>query len=314
MNEPSSAPSPEDFADVLRTAIAARGLTLARIRARLAENGATVSVATLSHWQSGRSLPGRRISADVLSLLDRILELPPDTLAQAVTATEDRRRAALEVRHSVTDIAYHGAVVQEIYDRLSLPWEDGFTRLTVHDRVWLDETGARDKQSATLTLRADRDGVDRFSVFQVDLGGQRPLGTYHALSGCRLGRTVLDEEHRISFAEFLLPAPLSRGDVAAVSHGQRHAPGGEAATTHGRIHRTAFRDFALEVRFHPGRVAAVAEQFYEPADSPRITSPAIHEEADTYGRRPIVDGVAQAYISQRGPGISGLRWRWADAG
>lgn len=273
-----------------------------------------MSVATLSHWQSGRSLPGRRISSDVLATLDSVLDLPPGTLADAVQATEDRRRAAQEVRHSVTDIAYHGQVVQEIYDRLDLPWEDGLTRLTVHDRVWLDAEGARTKQAATLTLRADRDGVDRFCVFQVDLGGELPLGTFHALSGCRLGRTVIDEEHRISFAEFLLPAPLSRGDVAAVSHGQQHAPGGEAATTHGRIHRTSFRDFALEVRFDPARVAVVAEQFYEPADSPRITSPDIHQEADTYGRRPIVDGVVQAYISQRGPGISGLRWRWSEEG
>ena len=310
MNESSSAPGPEDFAEILRRAVAARGLTLARIRARLAEHGVSVSVATLSNWQSGRSLPGRRIASDVLSTLDRVLGLEPGTLAAAARDTDERRRAAAEVRHGVSHIAYHGEVVQEFYDRFGLPWEDGLTRLTVHDRVWLDDRGAQDKQTATLTLRADRDGVDRFCVFQVDVGTDRPLGAFRALSGCRLGRTVADETHRVSFAEFLLPAPMARGDLATASHGQVHAPGGPPASTHGRIHRTSFRDFALEVRFHPDRVPTVAEQFYEPADSPRITSPDVHLEADTYGRRPIVGGVAQAYISQRGPGISGLRWQW----
>ena len=309
-----SPPSSEDFAEVLRRAIQERGLTLARIRARLAASGTTVSVATLSHWQSGRSLPGRRISAETLVTLDIVLGLEVGTLADAVRSTERRRRAAQDERHSVTDIAYHGEEVMDIYARLGLDWEDGFTRLTVHDRVWLDERGARERQASTLTLRAERDGVDRFSVFQVDVGGLLPLGTFQALSGCHRGRTVLDETNRISFAEFLLPAPLARGDVAAVSHSQVHSPGGDAATTHGRIHRTSFRDFALEVRFHPAMMASVAEQFYEPADSPRITSPDIHIVADTYGRRPIVGGVAQAYISQRGPGISGLRWRWDEAG
>jgi hypothetical protein len=49
-----------EFAEVLREAIRARGLGLERIRERLLAHGVSVSMATLSYWQSGRSRPERR--------------------------------------------------------------------------------------------------------------------------------------------------------------------------------------------------------------------------------------------------------------
>ena len=48
-----------DFASVLGRAIRERGLTLESIRRRLEQQGVTVSVATLSYWQNGRSHPTR---------------------------------------------------------------------------------------------------------------------------------------------------------------------------------------------------------------------------------------------------------------
>lgn len=56
MPEPLQADS--EFARVLRAAIQARGLGLERIRDRLRVQGISVSLATLSYWQSGRSRPG----------------------------------------------------------------------------------------------------------------------------------------------------------------------------------------------------------------------------------------------------------------
>ncbi|TDO66818.1 hypothetical protein EV651_104385 [Kribbella sp. VKM Ac-2571] len=51
-----------EFADVLREAIQARGLGLGRIQERLRARGVSVSLATLSYWQSGLSRPERRDS------------------------------------------------------------------------------------------------------------------------------------------------------------------------------------------------------------------------------------------------------------
>ena len=57
---------PESFAEVLTAAIQGRGLSLERIRARLDAAGVPVSIATLSYWQSGRSLPTRSRSSSAM--------------------------------------------------------------------------------------------------------------------------------------------------------------------------------------------------------------------------------------------------------
>jgi hypothetical protein len=70
------------FAPALRAAIRARGLGLERIRYRLRGRGVSVSLATLSHWQSGRCQPERQESLRVLSHLEDVLGVPPGSLTQ----------------------------------------------------------------------------------------------------------------------------------------------------------------------------------------------------------------------------------------
>ncbi|SFI43105.1 hypothetical protein SAMN04489731_110252 [Amycolatopsis regifaucium] len=70
------------FADALRAAIRARGLGLDRIRYRLRGRGCSVSLATLSHWQSGRCRPERPESLLVLKNLEEVLGVPSDSLSR----------------------------------------------------------------------------------------------------------------------------------------------------------------------------------------------------------------------------------------
>ncbi|WP_338071227.1 helix-turn-helix domain-containing protein, partial [Actinomadura bangladeshensis] len=68
-----------EFAGALRQAVQASGLTLERIRHRLGRRGLTVSVATLSYWQRGRSRPRSRT---VVVALEEILQVPQGTLTE----------------------------------------------------------------------------------------------------------------------------------------------------------------------------------------------------------------------------------------
>jgi hypothetical protein len=70
------------FSAALRAAIRARGLGLERIRYRILRRGASISLATLSHWQSGRCRPDRPESLAALGRLEEVLELPPGSLAR----------------------------------------------------------------------------------------------------------------------------------------------------------------------------------------------------------------------------------------
>ena len=78
-------PPPEaPFHEVLTHAIQRRNLTLERLSVRLRAQGTPVSIATLSYWQSGRSVPTRARSLQAVEHLERILSLPPGYLMSAL--------------------------------------------------------------------------------------------------------------------------------------------------------------------------------------------------------------------------------------
>ncbi|WIX81597.1 transcriptional regulator [Amycolatopsis carbonis] len=78
------------FADALRAAIRARGLGLDRIRYRLRGRGTSLSLATLSHWQSGRCRPERPESLQALRNLEDILGVPPNSLRRLLGPPRSR--------------------------------------------------------------------------------------------------------------------------------------------------------------------------------------------------------------------------------
>jgi hypothetical protein len=81
---------------VLREAIQARGLGFGRIQERLRARGVSVSLATLSYWQSGRSRPERRDSLAAVGLLEEVLEevleIPVGTLSASIGPPRRRGR------------------------------------------------------------------------------------------------------------------------------------------------------------------------------------------------------------------------------
>lgn len=80
------------FDVALRAAIRARGLGLDRIRYRLRGRGTTVSLATLSHWQSGRCRPERPESLEALRNLEEILNVPDGALSKLLGPPRARTR------------------------------------------------------------------------------------------------------------------------------------------------------------------------------------------------------------------------------
>jgi hypothetical protein len=79
-NTASRSTSNESFATVLHAAIDASGLGLARIHDHLKRRGVSVSIATLSYWQNGHSVPGRRSTLAALAHLEDVLHVAPGSL------------------------------------------------------------------------------------------------------------------------------------------------------------------------------------------------------------------------------------------
>jgi len=82
------------FEAALRAAIRARGLGLERIRYRLRGRGVSISLATLSHWQSGRCRPERPESLLALDHIEEVLEVPAGSLTNLLGPPRSRTRGA----------------------------------------------------------------------------------------------------------------------------------------------------------------------------------------------------------------------------
>ncbi|QXJ24930.1 hypothetical protein AGRA3207_006349 [Actinomadura graeca] len=194
-----------EFAGALRQAIQASGLTLERIRHRLGQRGLTVSVATLSYWQRGRSRPRSRA---VVTTLEEILQVPAGTLTELLddpTPTAppvrggpgragngsgpsghgDRGRAAGDLWPDPD--RYAGLVAQ-----LDRSGDHRLERLGIHDVYRLDDVRRTWSLSVRTVLRAAGDDIDRVvCVHQTgpaktdsppdgtDRAGAPPPGTVH---------------------------------------------------------------------------------------------------------------------------------------
>ncbi|MFD8961897.1 multiprotein-bridging factor 1 family protein, partial [Streptomyces anulatus] len=70
----AAATGADTFPGALREALNRRGLSLERVSERLRVRGITISQATLSSWQRGRSQPERARSLRAVEVLEEILE------------------------------------------------------------------------------------------------------------------------------------------------------------------------------------------------------------------------------------------------
>lgn len=138
------------FAETFSDALAASGTTAKQIHDRLADRGLRVSTATLSYWRTGRSVPARAGSHDIVSAMESILGLAPAALLNAlasdahelwmpaevipaplsIRALEDRgldlNRHAVVEAHTVTATLQHGNALT-ITDRLIVRSETDYS-------------------------------------------------------------------------------------------------------------------------------------------------------------------------------------------
>ncbi|WP_068431264.1 hypothetical protein [Piscicoccus intestinalis] len=287
----------KDFAGALRAAVTARGLSLSRLRARLAEHGISVSTATLSYWQSGRSRPERAASRAAIGPLEDVLELPRGFLAvrlptrAGVAAGGDHRVGLLQ-----RVLPDHWSVIEEAYAQLGLSTDDVLSRVSVHDRLRLGPKGQQLGHQVRMLLVAARDGVDRFGVWY-DTDEPGAFGAVTAQHNCRLGRTVeFPQVHGVA-AEILLERPLWAGESLLVGY-RLEALG--AIVPQRRILRGisgATRELLVEVLFDRGALPARAED---------VT---IVDGVESVRARPVSPSLRLLLFDRPG-GTYGLRWTW----
>lgn len=278
------------FAAALRAAIDARGLGLVRIQDRLSRRGVSVSLATLSYWQTGRSRPVRQSSLAVVRHLEDILDVPRG----ALTALIDPHRPSMGAFWP------QDTPVEDVIREVDVGWDDRLTRLSQHDRVVVGGDRGERTSTSRQVLRAEADGPDRWIVISHIDEHDRALPTIRPLRNCHLGRTIGRPESGLLVAELVFDAPLRRGETIVLEHELVSRPPHPLATNYERKFRLPVREYVLEVCFDPAAAPGRCEQFARTAgNAERVRAMSVDD-------RNTVHSVALDF----GPGCFGFRWDW----
>ncbi|VVJ18381.1 Uncharacterised protein [Amycolatopsis camponoti] len=207
------------FPAALRAAITESGLSLDRVRHRLARRGLSVSVPTLSLWQSGRRRPERAESLRVLAGLEQLLELPAGSFGALLGPPKPRGR---------TQPPGHLVAVSQ------------------HDRADIDDHGRLSAVHARVVLRAGGTGLERWPV-RWDL---EPGVTPKILAdrNCRVAGVEHDLDRSRLTADLVLDAAPAPGESVIVEY-RAMFPARPAARRFVRTLERPVRDYLLEARF-----------------------------------------------------------------
>ncbi|GAA4529309.1 helix-turn-helix transcriptional regulator [Brachybacterium paraconglomeratum] len=291
----------ERFASALRESIEQSGLSLTAISQRLRARHRPVSVATLSNWQSGRSLPGGVQSLGVVAALEELLGKAPDDLADLVGAPRPRGRSfrpASFVGRTGRREVFHRALDELGFDA---PQQYAHERV-FQQHVVIDSSRDVQRFDYRLTVRALESGVCRLpAVHLLEPTEPNVAPEFIPLEGCTVGRRVVWPEHRAYGVELKVDGVLDAGQVATLAYRvEMKAAATDLTSAMYSVPRPA-NDVLLEVEFRGDRKPIGCERYRRTDAGESVTSVRL----DRRGRFQVSD-------ARFGPGTFGLRWEWGD--
>lgn len=294
--EPSRQPS---FADVLTAAIQARGLSLERIRARLEAAEVPVSIATLSYWQSGRSLPTRARSYHTLVELEQILGLEAGDLTSHTHTSDGRTRRELFPWQSVLPVP---ELATQVIADLGIDVQGQLSRVMMMDRLIIKEDGTEHIQESRILWRSERNGLHRWPlVLEQDADVPDSVPSVEAVFGCRVGEVIEVPEKHLVVAEMVAPRPLLRGEHFLSEYRITFAP-------------TSLRSFRMmRAAADPVRALGLCVQFDErtlPTSIRAGYAASMDSESTEFEPLELSLNEAQLVRVDAAPGVHSLFWDW----
>lgn len=296
------------FADALRSAVAARGLALDRIRAHLVAAGHDLSIATLSYWQTGRSAPVRRSSIEAIGTLEVILRAPRGSLARALLEMQSARRALTEPSPEVQVPDHPGWLAHstgaEAADAmiagLGLTLDGDIDRVLQHDLLVMGADRRPVRHTTRDVVIARAPGVDR--VVTTRLGGEAGrLALVTGRLGCRLGRSRVLPTHPVTVAELLLERPVPEGAAHVMEHDVHLVGGVLPMSWFSRAYLSHTQEGVIRVQFRRDDLPDRVGVYIGPLTSTPQFRPA-----------PLRDGTLTVARQDFPPSQISLRWSWAD--
>lgn len=293
------------FQNALRTAIHDSGLSLDRIQHRLRSRGISISVATLSYWQSGRRRPERPESLEALVHIEHELGLPASSLSSLLGPPKPRGRGYRQpAAPALEELWTRPNRLAELLAQVDTTWDAALHRISQHDRCEIAPDGGIRRLRMRQLLKATTDGPDRWIlVVHPDESGA-PIPEVRALRNCRAGRTIRDLETGFLVVELLFDQALARGDTVLMEYelGYPAPPYPENGNSCCHRFRLPVRECIIEVIFDADRLPRILQQYSIPLG-----------DGASARRRNLVlggDNSVHAVALDFGPGVFGITWEW----
>lgn len=291
-----------EFALALRAAVESSGLGLESIQRRLAQRGLSVSVATLSYWQTGARTPGRRASLEIVAHLEDVFGLPGGALISLVPPPRPRGPV---VRHTdeVTLPRFAARqAVRRITEAVENPDSLLLTRVSHHDDVVVGPDRRLAGARTRIVGRAEDDGLTGMGITQFldDPTAGAPRLTIHG--GGRVAREEVDAAHRVTGVRLDYDTPLARGDAVVIDYELSTDGPGPRDTSYDASCSLPVREYVLTVRFVPDDLPTRCEAYQ-----------VLRDGSPVFPRRRVrVDARGQAALVALDcpPGTVGMAWGW----
>ncbi|CAM3534493.1 hypothetical protein KIPE111705_12855 [Kibdelosporangium persicum] len=292
----------EQFHSALRAAIEDSGLTLDRLRHRLAQRGIRVSVTSLSYWQQGRSRPERADSLRAVHAIESILGMPRHSLAGLLGPPRPRGRWTKRDRYYDGILGPAEALAEAVTPMLG-PSDSKLAVFSQEDSVLVGADRTIRSVHTRLVVEATADGPDRhLAVYCAEPDTDSAEIAVKAGTNCRLGRVRRHADAPVIAAELLFDRRLGFGETHFFDY--------EVTVSAPAIsfdYRRGFRYpadvFLLCVRFADDVLPARIHGFTQP--KPHACVIVGDELAVTSGH-----WVHRAERAVK-PGVIGIGWEWA---
>lgn len=282
------------FAAALRAAVSERGITLARLRQQLQDDGNGVSMATLSYWRSGDRQPEGAQSLSVVEGIEDRLRLRRGHLT-ALLRPSARLGSVPPPRLPFDEERENRETAETLAALRSSPQEtlrDLSTQLTVR----VGAAGAVESIVMRSLVQATQDVITELPLIDVAPEETDVLSVISDVVGGRIDREYLHPGHLLSGVVIALDEPITVGETTLFEFTEAFPPGYPPRQSAWHATSRPARETLIWVHFHPDAPPSWCEEFVESDDD------------YTSAMRSVRNGSVHVVRHGFGPGVVGIRW------
>lgn len=285
---------PTAFAEALRAAVSERGISLARLRQQLADDGNAVSMATLSYWRSGDRQPEGAQSLAIVEGLEDRLRLRRGHLSALLG--RPARIGRVPPPRLPFDEERENRDTGETLAALRSSPQESLRDLSTQMTVQVGADGAVASIVMRSLVQATHGVITELPLIDVAPEETEVLSVISDVVGGRVDREYLHPGHLLSGVVIALDEPITVGDTTLIEFTETFPHGYPARQSAWHATSRPARETLIWVRFDADALPSWCEEYVETEDGYECVM------------RSVRSGSVHVTRHGFGPGVLGIRW------